>query len=992
MRNLRKFTAVVIAIALVLTSMTTAFAASTYEFEAQASVLKDLGIWQGDVSGDLMLGKDLTRAEGAVLVLKTVLGKTDADKDAADASSIADFADADKVPTWATKWVALAVEEGVIKGSNNNLNAAAPLLGKDLASMYMNALGFGDENKYAEAVELLAAKATVDPISAAIPADEALLRDAATAIVFDALTAIAKDAKETVIVNYVGKNADLKAIAEKAGLIVAPPAPAEVAVESIKAINAKQIEVKFNKDMDKDSAETESFYSVKDKGGATETTLSSGSASLVDSKTVVITLDNSITDKLSNSSTAKVKVKKDIKAADGKKLAADKEFDVVVQDGILPTVTKVEATGEKTIKITFSEPVYGSDTGTYGSAGNFKDNFVVKSGTYTYFVQSATISGLSVSLDIGTSLIEGPVVVTVNKDGSTATSVQDYAGYKVFKGDSTFSYVKDTSVSQVSIADAKPNEVKLKFSKPVKAADLRLFHSVKTAGAYASAPVTTNLNYVDTITFTFTNPVPAGDITFFLVNSTVGGNELVDGYGVKVPDQTLTAKVVADVTGPVVSSTEVLTNTGFKITFDEAITTSSIDKKNFTFKSVSDGKDVFYNISNDADRKVITLTVPGNLADNTQYQVVVKNAEDMYGNKMSAEATFTFTTGDNTPPTVNMNDCYSVASEGKIYIFFSEPMNEAQMLDKNNYAVATNGAVSTIASLGNDDTVTKLSEKAVVIDMVSSVNQPQVKIAPIMDLAGKRLGNSLDAIVVKNNAATYAASTGIKDESVLIESAKLIAKNKVKVTFDKELSSFANTDIVFTTNGSVVDAIRIQAVESQVKNSDGKTEVVLVLDKELATNATFTGTNVTCASITTPNSVSVSGTKLLGSQQRQVGDFVAPEVAKISRGGSDVPSVVFTTTAALNASGKVVKNDVIYIDITFTENIKAATLSTLTFKVEGFTVTAINNASDTNVIRITASANDDVTPFTTVTHVYNITDASPNANVFASGSVWNVTQ
>jgi len=992
MRNLRKLTAVVVAIALVLTSMATAFAASTtYEFEAQATVLKDLGIWTGNTSGDLMLGKELTRAEGAVLVLKTVLGKTEADMEAADVTSIDTFDDAAKVPSWAEGWVALAVEAGVVKGSDNKLNAAAPLLAKDLASMFMNALGFSAENDYAKAVELLAAKATITSISAKIPAGDALLRDAATAIVTDALTAKAKDATETVIVKYVGSDASLKAIAEKAGLIAAPAV--DLVVESIKALNAKQIEVKFNKDMDKDSAETESFYSVKDKGGSTETTLGSGSAALVDSKTVVISLDNAITDKLTNSSTAKVKVKKDIKAADGKKLAADKELDVVVQDGILPTVTKVEATGEKSIKLTFSEPIYGGDTATYTQGGTFDSNFVVKSGTYTYFVQNTTISGVTVTLTLGTSLIEGPIVVTVNKDGSTATAVQDYAGYKVFKGESTFDYVKDTSVAVVSISSAKPNEVKVKFSKPVKASDLRLFHSIKSVGAYCADVATTSGNYVDEIAFTFQNAVPPGDITFFLVNSSTAGNELVDGYGVKVPDQTLTAKVVADVTGPVVSSTELDTNVAYKITFDEALTSSSIDKKNITFKSVSDGKDVFYNLSNDAARKVLTLSVPGNLADNTQYQVVVKNAEDMYGNKMAAEATFTFTTGDNTPPSVKNDDCYAVGSEGRIYVFFSEPMNEAQMLDKNNYAVATNNSISVLASLGSDDTVTKLSEKAVVIDMASAVNQPVVKIAPIMDLAGKRLGNSLDPVLVKNNIyGDQPNSSYIKAESVLIESAKLIAKNKVKVTFDKELSSFANTDITFTTDGSVFDAIRVQAVESQVKNTDGKTEVVLVLDKDMATNATYTSANITCGSITTPNSVSVSGTKLQGGQGKQVADLVAPEVAKTTINGSEVPSVIFTTTAALNVSGKVAKNANLLINITFSEGIKSATLSTLTFKVEGYTVIGISNGSDSNVVTITARANDDVTPYTTVTQVYNITDASADANVLASGTVWNVTK
>ena len=227
MRNLRKLAAVVIAVALVLTSMTAAFAASgSYEFEDQATVLKDLGIWQGDTTGDLMLGENLTRAQGAVLVLKTVLGKTDKDMEAADVSKIATFDDAAEVPAWAEGWVALAVKEGVMNGGNNKLAAGDPLKGKDLASMFMNALGFAAENDYATAVELLAAKSAGKILSAIVDdiTDAELTRDAATAVVFDTLTVKAKDAAKTVVEVLVGTDAAKKAVAVKAGLIAAPTA------------------------------------------------------------------------------------------------------------------------------------------------------------------------------------------------------------------------------------------------------------------------------------------------------------------------------------------------------------------------------------------------------------------------------------------------------------------------------------------------------------------------------------------------------------------------------------------------------------------------------------------------------------------------------------------------------------------------------------------------------------------------------------------------
>lgn len=981
MRNLRKLTAVVVAIALVLTSMATAFAASTtYEFEAQATVLKDLGIWTGNASGDLMLGKELTRAEGAVLVLKTVLGKTEADMEAADVTSIDTFADAAKVPSWAEGWIALAVEAGVVKGSDNKLNAAAPLLGKDLASMFMNALGFSAENDYAKAVELLAAKATITSISAKIPAGDALLRDAASAIVTDALTAKAKDAKETVIVKYVGSDASLKAIAEKAGLIAV--APAEVTVESIKALNAKEIEVKFNSDMDKDSAKDINFYEVKDKG-TTVVTLTSGAIDLVDSKTAVITLNNTFDSRLTNSTTAKVKVKKDIKAASGKKLAADVEKEVAVQDGAIPTVTKVEATGEKTIKVTFSEPVYGGSN-TDVLAGN---NFAVKSGTYTYYVQNAKLSGKTITLSLGTSLIEGPVVVTVNANGAENTitnNIQDYVGYRVFKGDSTFTYAKDTSVSVVTVKEAKQNSIKLGFSKPIKANNLRLFHSVKDVAAYQSTPVSIAVGtYVDEITFGFSNKIPAGTVKLFLVNDTTTGNEMVDGYGIKVPDQVLTTEIVVDVTGPTVSSTELKTNTGFELVFDEELdSTEAYKVSNYTFKTVTDNKDVPFSIEYTASTKKVFLRA--SLTDATQYQVVVKNATDLAGNKMAAEAPFTFTTGDNTNPSVKDADCYAVNADGKIFIVFSEPMNEAQMLDKSNYVVATNGAA--YISLGDDDKVIKISEKSVLIDLKDGVTvlNPNVKISSALtDLAGKKLTTSsglLDNTVV----------TAIAQETVTVASAELVGVRKIKIKFNKELGVFDNTELGVqvtpsATGVATTSAVVIQAIESQAV-VDGKTEIVAVVDTDLNTDATYSATPSAIEIVTkavTANTKSTSGTVLAPNKTVAVTDKLAPNVVKYDA-STDVKDVYKVISSF--AAGNVNKTSTGSITIYFSEKMKQLTLSTLTFTVDGYNVTSATAHTDGRVVlNITATA-DPATGKPTVTQALPLAD--DNDNVFAAGGVW----
>ncbi len=981
MRNLRKLTAVVVAIALVLTSMATVFAASTtYEFEAQATVLKDLGIWTGNASGDLMLGKELTRAEGAVLVLKTVLGKTEADMEAADVTSIDTFADAAKVPSWAEGWIALAVEAGVVKGSDNKLNAAAPLLGKDLASMFMNALGFSAENDYAKAVELLAAKATITSISAKIPAGDALLRDAATAIVTDALTAKAKDAKETVIVKYVGSDASLKAIAEKAGLIVA--APADLTVESVKALNAKQVEIKFNADMDKDSAQDESNYEIKSNGSVV--TLTTDSAILADSKTVVITVDEAGVGKLKNSDNATVTVKKDIKPVTANKLKADYVNDkVAVSDGYIPSVTKVEATGERSLKLTFSEPVY--DGGTDLNINT--NNFTVKSGTYTYYVSGtpkADNDAYTISLEVGVKLIEGPITVTVNANGvDSADAIRDYAGYKVFKSDVSFDFVKDTSVSVVSVKEAKPGSVTLKFSKPVKG-QITLYHSASKVANYGVT--VTKADLADEWVFDYAAKfgsdykIPQGTVKLFLVNSD-SANEPVDGYGIKLPEQTLTTEVVVDVTAPVVSSTKLTNNTYFEVTFDEAIdSTEAVKPANYTLKKVSDGKDVPFMTPTlpTTDKKVLRITPVTVFDDNTQYQLVIKSVKDTSGNKTTAEMTYAFTVGDNVNPTVSSSYALNVDGYGKIYLTFSEAMNEAQMVDKSNYAVdkTSSGAFGT---LGDDDKVTKISDKRVLIEIKGSITTPIVRIAAISDLAGKKIGG----------ATLYATEGPIAAETVAVKSADLIAKNKIKITFSTELRIFANDEfsLVDSVGAAFTTPVSIAAVESQTTNSDGLTEVVVVLDKDVGTDAKYLNSGIkikTAATINNTKSVSDTPIGAGVTTSFAVSDKVAPEVLKNIKDSdnNDVANVVSSLGTTAYA-----KDTPVTITISFSEIIKPESVSSLSFTVAGYNVDTITVAPNSNLVVITAKAAEaNTTGKPNVTQVYNITDA--NGNVFASGTTW----
>ena len=995
MRNFKKISAVAVALAMTVTSLVPAFAdTATVVNGEKAVVLNTLDLYAGTSTDSFepALEAGLTRGQGAILLTKlfnmdtAAMAMSDAQADAI----LKNFKDVAKVSTSAKKRLAYLVDQGIMSGSIEAnglyLNDGENLKGGQFATLILKQMGFNVPH-WSEAIAQLSEAPGADGIAAYVAyGQQGLLRDHAVGIMYGALKAEYASGVATIIEKIVEAKPEIRAAAEKAGLISAP-VTAELAVESVKALNTKQLEVVFNQAMDKDSAENENFYEVFNNGSSSAMTLGADSAVLgADGKTVTITLDNVVTDKLTNSSKAKVVVKKDIKAKNGKKMAKDVTTnDIAVEDGIIPTVSKVEATGEYNIKLTFSEPVYG------GSAADLiGSNFKVMSGSYQYYVQKAELSNNVINLTVGTKLIEGPVVVTVNEAGVTADgAIRDYADYKVFKSNTTFDYVKDTSVSVVTVSEAKPTSVKLSFSKPVKGTDIKLYHSVKNAAAYLST-ATTDGKYVDSITFSYADAsrVPAGNVKFFLVNSDAQDSyKLVDGYGIKVPDQTLSAEVVVDVTAPTLAKGDFTTNENAKLTFDEDLDKDQAENEdNYAFKAVANNETVDFTASYNAADYTVTLAANSLLDDNTEYQVVVKKAVDKSGNETTQDIVYTFTTKDNTPPDVKDAQSYAVNAEGKIYITFTEPMNEAQMLDLSNYMVDLKDGKNWVSLNGDVDKVTKISDRKILIDLEATIAAgvtPDVKVAPIMDLAGKRIKDSVDSRIVSNIGA----------EKVEVESAELISKNKVKVTFNTQLNAFSNKDIEFT--GVTEGAIRTQYVESMVTNDDGNTEIILILDKELNTNVKYEGSTIGAKTIADTESKSVSGT-VLGANQVDIiiDDKTAPEIVTYDHDSNNntdkVASVKLDEGTDLYESGnKVAKGTEGTISIQFSEAIKTATLSTLTFTVKGYSVIGIANTADASVVVLTVKADaDNTAKRTSVTQVFNITDEA--GNVFASGSTWTV--
>ncbi len=928
MRNLRKLTAVVIAVALVLTSMTAAFAASgSYEFEDQATVLKDLGIWQGNTAGDLMLGEDLTRAQGAVLVLKTVLGKTDKDMEAADVSTIATFDDASEVPAWAEGWVALAVKEGVMKGGNNKLAAGDPLKGKDLASMFMNALGFAAENDYATAVAKLAAKSAGKILSAIVDdiTDADLTRDAATAVVFDTLTVKAKDATKTVVEVLVGTDATKKAVAEKAGLIAAPTA---LEISKVEALNLRELVITFNKSVVVDEAKKVTNYEINDNNPVAADVSADG-------KTV--TLRTSQANKMGNYSTD---IKLEVLKAVG--LATDTTIsNVAAKDTTVPTVVKVEATGPRNLKVTFSEPLNETVT-----ASNTVNSFKLDNGFMALDTTAAGYSGNVLSLKTLGDLAEGTHTLQVKND--SANLLVDSANYAVTPASSSFEYVKDTSPLTVKVTESTETTATIQFSKPIDTttltSDIKFRHTYNTTTNEVDGTILTNSSgdcQTFIVAFPVTKPFAPGASNLYIVNT--NDKAIKDNYGNKLPDTTLVINTTADLTKPTVSKVDFISATSLEVTFSEKVLAGNVANgaENPSLYTLKDSTGAVITVIGaafkaDSGDKVVVLTTA--TMNGGSYTLTVKDVQDISIAKNELDdVTVSFTGTDKVAPTVSST---KQIGTNKIKVTFGEVMDVATATTKTNWTR------SGVALAEKDTIVPADGNKSFIFTFDTALN-------PAVGGDGFLSSETLQVARVKDLAGNWSASFS---QSLLVEpvkpvtykDAEMIAADKIKLTFDDEVISGATTgDFEVSFDGTDWTTVKITGMSTTV--ADGDTAITLTLSAK-ATNTEATGVQVR----TKDGAVTV-GAKNAYSMALQftaatLTDKVAPAI------NTTAGSVV---TVDADTDGKIDA-----VKVTYSENLYVASVSDEDYTVEGYEVTGVSVAG--NVVTISVKEKD-TADYTTAT-------------------------
>lgn len=711
------------------------------------------------------------------------------------------------------------------------------------------------------------------------------------------------------------------------------------------AINASQIEVKFGAAVEKKSAEDSSNYSLESYNG-TKT------AKLVNDKTVVLTLDPASVAGLQQE-TKTLTVANIKSATDATKKIPNFSGKVSFLDLTVPQAVEAKLVGPGKVQVFFSEPVYATS-----GVG-----FLIDGGQYSVTRGQFDPVTKSVTLETG-ALSLGNHTVTVNPDGDKV--VKDGAGLFVAKADVPLTVAEDTTAPVlVSGTVNSQNEVVLTFDEPITGLSKEAVYHTANISPYQASnvePVEGSNNKQWKVTFD--NPLPTGNLTLYVAKEAVQ-----DNFGNK-NSQVLstTVSVVADTVKPVVTELKVVSANRVTLTFSEDVVGAD-SKANYKITD-KDGKLVTgYTIS--YEEKVATINFTSALKEGATYNIEVTGVKDkaVVPNEMDKYTT-SFTVADKTVPTVTENGLYDTEAH-KITIFFSEPMNGTDLLDKSKYTLATDSVQVALPSdavlaVGPNNTSVNITLPSVVKDdegndITSSIKK--VIVGQLRDLAGNKTAKVFTEVTVSTSAGTI--------DGVVANSAKTIDTRTVQFSINKPMKSIVADD--FTVNGANV-------VFAQYENktlNDGTYGAVITLqvakDNAWATDAT----PVIKTKDVTMKSVSMYGDKFAANKTlATAADGLAPELADVNNDGSVNGKDL---TYAYDAEGNVTK-----VTVSFTEALKKSTLSVDDFEVPGYTVADLELVGNGKQVEITLDPVVENGTSFKVNFVGNVSDAS--------GNVFNVTK
>jgi len=686
---------------------------------------------------------------------------------------------------------------------------------------------------------------------------------------------------------------------------VAYAAPSALAVESVQTVGLNTIVVKFNKEVEATSAQTNTNYTL---AGANLTASDVLQLSPIDNKTLTIILDVPMGQLAPSVFTVKQNL---IRSKDLASTVPAYSANVTFSDSAAPTVTSVVANGNKEVNVQFSEGVklpaaYLAAAGTKMTIdGSNLVNFgFTAPATATVTATAANSYGYKVKLTFGTAIPAGTHTLKVL--AGTATDLIDAAGYKVAEQSITFTVESVTGAPSVTSITAETNGVvQVTFDRSmdtatVVAANFRVSGSA-TAPTVTAVPGTSNKTWK----LSFGNGVVTPGAGVLVINKAVA-----DVYGnvmSSVADVRVAFTAAADTVKPTAKSVTVINNTLIRVIFSEPIPVAyGTNPNNYVLKDSTGNAiaTVPAIVGGVTSSDTYELTVAALTGSN--YSLKIQNMIDLSvaGNIMDAYTT-TFNGIDNVAPTIDVagpNTGVFQVANAVAAVVFSESMDATTITNTANYSYKDNQAVPVWHALPTGTSITPLeNNSAVQITFPASYtvlggaatefSVMQLRVANVKDVSG----NVIDGVVVSQ--AIGAIASGSDNATYVTNSFNLFSDpNKVWAEFELNQTVTSLTPADFTVAAQAPDTGYVS----------GKKVILTFTTAGKITAIKGAGVAATLATVATA-SKNINGTPIAAiAGQAVYDDQIKPAYVSIAAAAGALPAnadtITITFSEAIDAS------------------------------------------------------------------------------------------
>ena len=942
MRNLKKLFAVVVVIAVMLTTMIPAAFAEDATLSADAKICADLGILTGDTGVTAAYtATQPARIQALVMILRLKGVLADAQKATGD--NFSDVKAAWEKPL--TAYAKAHPELGFV-GSNNKFDPDSKIDAKQYYSVMLTALGYSGDYTWSTVL----AKAASVGLTKNLDNTKFTVNDLAVATV-EALKAKVKGSDKTLAATLAAVNSDFAKKAETAGLYT-PVAPV-FTVAKVEALNLNQIKVTFTDPVDKGTAESTANYTL-DNGNGISAALNAWNTPAVnapaaslqsDNKSVIITLDTD------NNNTSNSMLVNQIKATIGvaNVLSADKSKTMTSYTGsftyvdtVAPTAVSATVLGNKVLQVKFSEDVHGSTTTTaYKLDG-------ASLATYSLSSVSYDSASATVTMNFANALPTTAKKLTVSQDNS----IVDLAGLRLISQDVAVNVGSDTTAGTIKAVnvDGGKGFVDVVFSKPLAFVSdiagnpitIDGNASVMTDATIAKSIVNGNLRLQTAGAGTGYAAIITGGAHAVNIKND-GSNSITDAFGVKVAASSITYTLTQDSTKPTVASVAQTEAAKVEVKFSEGVdAVTGLNALNYTIKDANgNGVTITGAAFKTGTTDTVQLSLSGALASGSS-SITVAAVKDTSANTMDTY-TGTFTAVDKTGPTVA-----SMSFSGQnLIITFNESVDPIVATNAANY-LFKNGALPSGTSLS----MVSSSQVKVAFPLTTAIANGDnfaVK-SDLCDLAGNKMagfGYSAAITVLTNDLARVAYSG---TDYVHLTDAKT-----VEFKLNKELTNLDITDFEYSLNNggawTTFGAGGALAATASFTNGSSSSTVKIVF----AADAFNTNGTAKAGGLAVQIRVRAAGGVAYGTQAADSTKFAG--TTAIGTGADKIaPALISSnpiTTIDADGNGKID-----HIAVEFTENMDTTFFSNSSFTVAGYSVTSV--ATNSAAVTTATQAGDGV--------------------------------